>query len=352
MNVFNASRTIVLVLFAAFLAVPLTAAKVLAQSGAESSYVIPLEASSQDRAAANNGLDFRYHLLPANTDAARGVPLNGPEPLKRPEPFSPQVSPEAKSAVPLPRSGLSLPKGFYPADMSYFGGAVVTSAVHDNVYFNCSNESCWGNPVEFLTDLGKSKFVHLVDQYVHSTLSNRYTMGSQLTAPAFFCSSPTFCSANEILGIAHAAAVTLGGNTGYGHIIHIFLPSGVDTCADANNTYCYSPDNLSTFAFCAYHSSFFFNDVGKVLYTVEPFQNVQGCDSTNSALSHEVFETITDPDYGSGWGAINTLMAEMSGAEIGDLCLGRFDGNFLIGTSVYQVQLEYSNKYHACVSVP
>jgi hypothetical protein len=346
------SQTIGVILFAAFLAV-LTAARALAQSKedavpqTELSHVMPLQASSQHRAAANNGSNFRYHLLPAKTDAARGVPLNGPERL------SPFVIPESKSAIPLlPRSGLTSPRSspkFFPADLSYFGGAVVRSAVHDNVYFICTSETCWGNPVEFLTDLGKSKFVHLVDQYVGSKANNRYTMGAQLTASARFCSSPTFCSADDILGIAHAAAVVLGGDTGYRHIIHIFLPSRVDTCMDVDNTVCYSPDNPPTFAFCAYHSSFVFNDIGKVLYTVEPYQFVEGCDSTNSALSHEVFETITDPD-GDAWVAANTN--NLDGFEIADLCAGPIDGNFLIGTSGYQVQLEYSNKYHACASAP
>ena len=68
------------------------------------------------------------------------------------------------------------------------------------------------------------------------------------------------------------------------------------------------PDNLKSFAFCAYHGGATFRDIGHVLYSVEPFQGVEGCssrpgapngqlaDSTNNVLSHETFETITDPD--------------------------------------------------------
>ena len=80
----------------------------------------------------------------------------------------------------------------------------------------------------------------------------------------------------------------------------------------------YSPDNPATFAFCAFHASVNFSDVGHVLFTVEPFQNVPGCavgkpspngvlvDSTASVLSHQLIETITDPD-GDAWWITNDL---------------------------------------------
>jgi len=72
-----------------------------------------------------------------------------------------------------------------------------------------------------------------------------------------------------------------------------------------------------------------FRDIGHVLYSVEPFQNVEGCssrpgtpdgqlaDSTNNVLSHETFETIPDPD-GTAW--LNILDNGVFGQEIGDEC--------------------------------
>jgi hypothetical protein len=128
---------------------------------------------------------------------------------------------------------------------------------------------------------------------------------------------------------------------------------------------CYSPDNPATFVFCAYHGSVTFSDIGHVLFSIEPFQNVTGCqagapnpngmlaDSTNSVLSHELIETITDPD-GNAWIANNSLVA--SGSEIGDLCergvpSGKpfFDDPILLlNGRKYQLQLEYSNRFHAC----
>jgi hypothetical protein len=332
----------------------------LAQNGeeaavqTESSHVVQLQIGSQDRAAPNAVLHRRYHILPAKTDAATGIPLNGPPELPL------LATREFKSAlVPSKTKKLPKPGGFFPADLLYFGGAVVTSAVHDLVYFDRDDGTSWGDPVTFLTDLGTSKFIRLLDQYVGLKAKNRYTMGTQFPTNSDACSSPSFCSANDILQLLHAAAIALGGNPGYGHIVHIFLPAGVDTCLDQGNTQCYSPDIPSSFVFCAYHGSIVFNDIGKVLFTVEPFQLVEGCaapnfllnDSTNSTLSHEVFETITDPD-GDAWFAASSFAA--LGFEIADLCESVFgtDGSFVINKRTYQLPFEYSNKYHACAGAP
>jgi hypothetical protein len=361
MNIFNkVLLTLVIVLTLALLSARTTEETTLAQNGegapvqTESSHVVQLWIGSADRAAPNGVLHHRYHILPARTDAAKGIPLSGPGELPS------LATPESKSALtPSNRARLPKPGGFFPADLLYFGGAVVTSAAHDLVYFDRSDGTSWGDPFTFLADLGTSNFIHLTDQYVGSKANNRYKVGTQFTTNSGVCSSPLFCSANDILQMAHATALALGRNTGYGHIVHIFLPSGVDTCLDQGNTQCYSPDNPSSFVFCAYHASVVFNDVGKVLFTVQPFQQIAACatpdfllnDSTNSTLSHEVFETITDPD-GDAWFAANSLAT--LGFELADLCQSVFanDGIFVINKRTYQLQFEYSNKFHACAGAP
>ena len=92
-----------------------------------------------------------------------------------------------------------------------------------------------------------------------------------------------------------------------------------------------------------------------MLYTVEPFQGVAGCQGSNlkltdspaNTLSHEMFEAISDPDPGLGFTARFTL--PVLGNEIGDLCAGqRF--SFAIGPTTYLQQLEYSNKIHGCAN--
>src|SRR6184192_3572303 len=87
---------------------------------------------------------------------------------------------------------------------------------------------------------------------------------------------PNVLGQNEILSIVHAAAVKLSVQSGYGNIVHVFLPRGIDTCFDLT-TICYSPDNPPSFYFCAYHGSVVFSDIGHILFSVEPYQNVPGC---------------------------------------------------------------------------
>jgi hypothetical protein len=252
---------------------------------------------------------------------------------------------------------------FYPGDVSDNGGEIVTSAVSHAVYVNCPSgpRVCWGSPETFLTDLGQSSFIHLVDQYVGSTASNRYTNGQSFSISY---TSPTSGSLRltNLLSIVHSAVLKNNKQAGYGHIYHVFLPKGTDVCVSGLG--CYSPDSPKDFTFCAFHSSVDFATLGHVLFTVEPYQGVAGCqqeaaasgfpngalaDSTYSTLSHELFETITDPD-GTSWYVVNDL--DLYGAEIGDTCQTPTGlGSILpLGGGQYEIQLEYSDATHACSS--
>lgn len=240
---------------------------------------------------------------------------------------------------------------FYPGDVDNIkGGPVVVSSVSHNIYVNCE-ASCWGNPDQFLRDLSASDFIHLVDQYVGQTTNGRYTVGEGRAVKQTIYGNSL--DSNEILAIVDKVAQSFG-NLGYHAIYHVFLPKGVDTCISGTDQ-CYSPDDSSTFIFCAYHISGDFPGNRHVLYTVEPYQYVDNCsaagsaggspleNSTDSSLSHEMFETITDPD-------VDAWLADaqaVSGQEIGDLCAGQ---NFPIqlGPRLYQIQLEYSNAVHGC----
>ena len=73
-------------------------------------------------------------------------------------------------------------------------------------------------------------------------------------------------------------------------------------------------------------------------------------DSTNNVLSHELFETITDPD-GDAW--TNSTSNALYGSEIGDECsfvnATGFDPSvWRVGGKTYATQPEYSNLAHAC----
>jgi hypothetical protein len=239
---------------------------------------------------------------------------------------------------------------------------VVKSWVSHPIYLDGSGAcgaSCWGDPEQFLKDLGRSDFIHLVDEFVGADQDNRYTVvpGKKTSQP-----SGNLLTDDDLLAVVHAAAVA-SGKSGYGHIYHVFLAPGTDLCFDASHRICYSPDNWATFYFCAYHSSVDFPDIGHVLYSAEPYQNVNGCqvrpgtpngqliDSTNSVLSHEVFEAITDPDGDAWW---NSTDNGLYGQENGDECSFispdfYFDPSlWSSGGRIYATQPEYSNERHAC----
>jgi hypothetical protein len=263
----------------------------------------------------------------------------------------------------------------YFGDVTYGGGQVVKSAVSHAIYLQpqtgsqCTIATCWGNPEGFLRDLGNSDFIHVVDQYVGRFEANRYTIGPHATVTYSPRATPLLDS--DIQAAVHAVAAQMGAS-GYGHIYHVFLPPGQDECFDSTLSQCYSPDNPATFYICGYHSSVDFADIGHVIYTFQPYQNVNGCqvqpgspngrlvDSADDNLDHELIESITDPD-GDAW--TNTSSAYYSGAEIADECQYYKDfqneyfnssdvPTFLIGAHLYSVQLIYSNLQHACSSAP
>lgn len=248
---------------------------------------------------------------------------------------------------------------FYPGDLTYQGGQTVQTTVSHDIYVNC-DASCFGFPGTFLSKLGRSQFIHVTDQYVGASGGHRYTVG-QGGIISYPVTKGTPLGPLDILTLVYTAASYFG--TGYGNVYHIYFAPGIDVCADSKLTVCYSPDNLPTWYFCAFHSSVDFTDIGHTLFTVEPFQNVNGCsvqqpspngslvDSTMDVLSHELFETITDPDGDAWW---NLYDLDLAGYEIGDECQNLTFGysNINLAGTPYEIQPEYSNGQHACATKP
>ena len=310
-----------------------------------------IQPSAADNAAAREAKRSAFHPMPALTPAAAKLGR--------------EANPAAGPAVAAASSQSGRIR--YPGDLSYQGGAFVDHLQSHALYAynpaNCTAPSCWGDPEGFLRDLGASDFIHITDQYVSRHDDNRYTVGAHASVGLRLTGPPLID--DEIVAAVHAAA-SRTHQTGYNHIYHVFLPPGIDECFDNTYTVCYSPDNFNIFYFCAYHSSVDFKDIGHVLYSVEPYQNVPGChvapgspngrlaDSTNNVLSHELIEAITDPDGDAWW---NTASNALYGNEIADECsfvtVGGFDPSvFNIGGKRYAVQPEYNNSSHACTVQP
>jgi hypothetical protein len=271
-----------------------------------------------------------------------------------------------------------------PWDLSYQGGPVLGSAVSHNLFLNC-DVNCRNaenfNPGQFLADLGSDPFITVLYQYLQtpgvadtSPLTGSYTKGLGLLVNDTYQSNP-YGGANPYYGQLKIALAVLNasqqpgmGGGGLGHIYHVFLPQNVDTCSEPGfgppNGHCYSPDHSSTFYFCAYHGAFTAtvnNQRQTFLYTTEPYQDVAGCrnnihnqplpnpagnidpaDPGYSTLSHELFETISDPLLNAWWNQLN-------GDETGDLCQA-FDNFVTVNGHQYVLQSEYSDLHHICIS--
>lgn len=306
----------------------------------EEGTLLKLQVKRQIQASDYEAGSLHLHLLPAkneNGGKARSVEIR-------------RVT-QGKAASPSAGTGSV---SYYPADVSYQGGMVLQTTESHAVYLNC-NANCFGHPTQFLKNLEKSSFIHVTDQYVGTNANQRYTVGQSGKISDYPVSGPL--GPSDIVALVYASAQAFG--TGYGHVHHIFFAPGIDVCEDTGLTVCYSPDNPNTFFFCAFHGSIDFKDIGHVLFSVEPFQNVPGCqvgqpspngpvvDSQASVLSHELIETITDPDGDAWW---NSTALHLYFAEIGDECQNAtiVYPTPSIGGTLYEVQPEYSNLVHAC----
>ncbi|MFL5403381.1 MAG: hypothetical protein ACJ8BF_11255, partial [Gemmatimonadales bacterium] len=93
-----------------------------------------------------------------------------------------------------------------PFDLTFFGGAVVTSATSYNIHVNCpgSAAECWGSggrsPRTFLTDLDRSDFIRLVNEYTGTDAKRHFPAGTPLTTKATFA-SPNQASLNDVFNI-------------------------------------------------------------------------------------------------------------------------------------------------------
>jgi len=253
--------------------------------------------------------------------------------------------------MPVNTSGtLRKPMGtVFPVDMTFHSGHVLPTAQMHEVFIN-TTAAAVGVPATFQANFSNSTFVHVLDQYAGSTANNRYPVN----ATSFIMTLSTFSnviSDNQLFTVLHSVVATTH-LSGYGHMYNLFLKPGLDTCMDFGG--CYSPDNPSSFVFCAYHGSITFSDVGHVIFSVMPYQHTPGCgdvgltvpnpvpiDDTAATLSHEESEAISDPDPGGGY------FNDNFGYEIGDLC-APYRATESLNAHSYLIQPEYSNSVHGC----
>ncbi|MDQ6930189.1 MAG: hypothetical protein M3126_05940 [Candidatus Eremiobacteraeota bacterium] len=237
-------------------------------------------------------------------------------------------------------------------DLTNFGGPTQHGGKEYNILVNATNENPWGGKIsKFESDLFGSTMFTIVNQY---NAGGAYASGGDY--PITY-STLLPLQDSDIFNIVHTVIKANNLPVGYGSQFHVFLQSGVQQCSTSARG-CYGV------VYCAYHGSNDYTDVGHVLYSVEPYQNINGCqvsntaspngvlaDSTASVLSHEVFETITDPDVAAN----NLAWYNNNKGEIGDICAPANSvptGNVVLSATTWEIQPEYSNKVHDCSYAP
>lgn len=355
-------------LFARFGGAIIVAAALAACSGQQT--VTPPTGLSPNHVSQAPAMSIRQpevlHITQAAREMAAHMKIMTPHfmPLRTHNPFATASRP---SAV-----GYPLDLVCNPTYAKYKCPTMASSTAY-NIYVSldgkkCMNEKCWGNPQEFLQGLAGSAFAGLVTQYTKGPASG-YTYGGSFSVPyttlKYNQYAPTFYG-NDLGTILAQAVLKNGGKIGLNTEYHIFLPPGADTCFDQSNA-CYSPDNLNSFVFCAYHTAAYISALKNyVIFSVEPYQNatvkvgsqtLYACQNstvpkgtnrlnsgTASTLGHESFESWTDPLPPLSW--INPWSG---GSEIGDICAYQFmfQGKFGKAGMLYLQQM-YSDKVHGC----
>ncbi len=241
-------------------------------------------------------------------------------------------------------------------DLSNNGGPVVTGAKVYNILVNYADESTWGGQISrFQNDLfgsGNGGMINILDQYIGQSATGAFSYAGDVQVTY---DTSQQLGDQDIYNIVYQVAQQYG--TGYNNIYNVFFDGSVQQCSQSAGG-CYGQQ------YCAYHGNTDYSDIGHALYTVEPYQNIQGCqisdtsgspngvlaDSTASTLSHETFETITDPDVPN-----NVAWYNQNAGEIGDICApanGISTGVVSLSGENWEIQPEYDNNVHDCSYSP
>lgn len=267
-------------------------------------------------------------------------------------------------------SGITAQSLVHASNVAYFGGPTLTSAQIFNAFVD-STPAMFGDVAQFEQRLSRSTMIHMTDAYVGATAGNRYDWKRDVAVnyPIY-----AILGDNDLLSILHAVATGVAGG-GLKHVYNIFLPPSVTYCDPFGN--CSANETSANPAYCAFHGDVRFSDIGDTLFTLQPYVDPNFCgvdafaqqpfgptpngvqqDSTYSLVSHEEFETITDPVVPTGWLNPDGFYP----MEIGDLCAfvnGQFNSSgFIVPENtklygkLYRIQFEYSNKQLGCNNSP
>jgi hypothetical protein len=308
-------------------------------------------------------------LTVATTGAANGIAQAAPA--------SPQTpTPAPTGRLRPPGAGpVATPNVLGAGNLVNHGGSVQSSSTNYLIFwgipaaptgFSCPTcDSLSANPSyddanpyaaaieRFFATVGGTSFYGMLTQYGVTNSSHLGGVYSDLTTPAAGTITSTAIEA-EVRRV-QAATGWAGGIT---HNFFVITGPGAVPCA---------PDGACAYTdFCGYHWTMSDRNGVATAYQVIPYPGptcsmavtgavadpnlVPGADDAISVISHELFESVTDPGIGFG----DYGWYDDSGYEIGDKCAWIFGsstptgGNVTLGGHPFMVQQEYSNAGSYC----
>lgn len=272
-----------------------------------------------------------------------------------------QVIEHAKGALGVGTGCLgTLSPGCAPVPLQYNGGPVEQAGTTNYVVFweptGSTVSSTYNSLItRFFNDIGGSTLYGVATQYYQGSnqqhiVNSSHLGGTWVDTSAYPSSS---LSDADIQNEAVKAINANGWTKGIGSQVYVFLAKGENQCM--------SSGTCSFSTYCAYHG--FFNASGAtILYASMPYAgtDLSGCgtqsstspnndldaDAEMSITSHELMETVTDPQL--------TAWYDATGSEIGDKCAYTFGSTAPNGSDItmnghpYILQEEFSNAQLGC----
>ena len=268
------------------------------------------------------------------------------------------------------------------AHVDYFGGPVISNVHIVLVLYGAGsylpNIAGTATPTmaNFFNDITKSAFFDMLSEYstigvkafdgtagTNQFIGHGFYDGQITITPAPANNGPTITDTQiqtELLsqvsaGVLPAPVIDAQGNNNT--LYMIFFPPG-KTINDGTSNSCVRG------GFCAYHnstnSSF---SAHRLFYGVMPdLQPPSGCstgcgsgttfDQATNVTSHELSESVTDPDVGPATTFARPLAwIDQANGEIGDICVA-VEASVVANSTAYTVQQEFSNLQNNCVAAP
>ncbi len=312
-----------------------------------------------------------------------------------------QVLPALTTKSATGAAATSVDAGSDPSDLQYGGGPIQHHPTFYAVFWLPSgtnyepgiingNSGYEGLMERYLQDAGSTSMANVADQY-YDTLSGypeNIGPGTQFGSMTTYggdwvdatpyphsgsASDPLFDSDIQA-SVNRALAANPTWQDGVNSTIFVFTGYGINSCMTTSKSSC-TGQIPSSQGYCAYHDDFRDGKGSTAVYANMPedeyfnaadiFTTGEACESTNALpngdiyadnelpiLSHELWESATDPEPASGW-------TDSSGMEIGDKCQSNWGYQPYFGPSnvdvnghLYYLQQEWSNADGGCAGAP